>query len=127
MRVLIVDDHAVVRQALAMMLDQEADIEVVGEAGNGQEAVAQARELLPDVVLMDINMPGMNGIDATRIIRAEHPTVRVVGLSMHEHAEQAQPMLAAGAAGYVCKTEAPEVLLAAIRACYRDLPSPATI
>jgi DNA-binding NarL/FixJ family response regulator len=99
------------------MLSQEADIEIVGEAGDGKMAVEMTRELLPDVILMDINMPVMNGIDATRAIRAEFSTVQVIGLSMSQHVEQAQPMLDAGAAGYVCKTEAPDVLLKAIRRC----------
>jgi two-component system, NarL family, invasion response regulator UvrY len=68
---------------------------------------------------MDVNMPVMGGVEATRAIRCEYPAIQVVGLSMHEHVEQARTMLDAGAAGYVCKTEAPEVLLAAIRACVR--------
>jgi two-component system, NarL family, response regulator len=114
-RVLIVDDHAVVRKALAVMLAQEPDLDIVGEAANGLQAVERVRELRPDLVLMDINMPVMNGIEATRVIRAECPGVRVIGLSMYEHAEQAHPMLDAGASVYVCKTDAPEALLQAIR------------
>ena len=117
MRVVIVDDHTVVRQSIALMLDQEADIEVVGEAADGKRAIELVREVTPDVVLMDINMPVLDGIDATRAICAEYPDVRVIGLSMQERAEQAQHMLDAGAAGYVCKTESPDTLLAAIRRC----------
>ncbi len=115
MRVLIADDHLIVRTALAAMLAHEPDIEIVGEAADGKVAVEMARNLLPDVVLMDVSMPVMNGIDATRAIRAECPSVKVIGLSMFQQAEQATPMLDAGACGYVCKSESPEVLLAAIR------------
>ncbi len=118
MRVLIVDDHSIVRTALAAMLAQEPDIEIVGTAADGKVAVEMARDLLPDIVLMDINMPAMNGLDATRMICAECPSVKVIALSMFQEIEQAQPMLDAGAASYVCKSEAPERLLAAIR-CHR--------
>ncbi len=116
-RVLVVDDHEIVRRTVAFLLREEADIEVVGEAGDGKLAVQMARSVNPDVVLMDINMPVMNGIDATRAIRAACPGVSVIGLSMYNKNEQATPMLEAGAAAYVSKTEAPEVLLAVIRAC----------
>ena len=120
MRVLVVDDHTVVRQALALMLSQESDIEVVGEASNGKTALELARSLKPDVVLMDVNMPVMNGIEATRAIHGEIPGISVIGLSMYEKNEQAIPMLDAGAVGYVSKSDAPDILLAAIRACYRN-------
>ena len=88
---------------------------VVGEAADGKQAIDLISEVMPDVVLMDVSMPVMNGIDATRAISAECPNVRVIGLSMYEHAEQAKPMLDAGAVGYVSKTETPDVLLATIR------------
>jgi len=120
MRVLVVDDHTVVRQALALMLSQESDIEVVGEASNGKTALELARSLKPDVVLMDVNMPVMNGIEATRAIHGEIPGISVIGLSMYEKNEQATPMFDAGAVGYVSKSDAPDILLAAIRACYRN-------
>ena len=115
MRILMVDDHALVRESLARLLSEEPDLEIVGEAWDGKLAVEMTRELLPDLVLMDITMPVMDGIEATRRICAECPAVRVIGLSMFTHAEQARPMLEAGAAGYVCKTDAPDVLLKAIR------------
>ncbi len=123
MRVLVVDDHTVVRQALALMLSQEADIEVVGEASNGKAAVDMARALNPDIVLMDVNMPIMNGIEATRAIHGELPRICIIGLSMYERNEQAAPMLDAGAVGYVSKSDAPDILLAAIRACSRHPPA----
>ncbi len=119
MRILLVDDHTIVRQSLARLLGWEADIEIVGEAGDGRLAVELARDLRPDIVLMDINMPGMNGIEATRRIHAEQPQVLVIGLSMFEEDERAQPMLEAGAVGYVSKTESTEDLLATIRSCHR--------
>jgi NarL family two-component system response regulator LiaR len=119
MRVLVVDDHTLVRQSLARVLSWEPDIEIVGEAWDGKLALELTRELRPEIVLMDINMPVMNGIEATRRICADCPTVQVIGLSMFLHGEQAQPMLEAGAVAYVSKTDSPEQLLATIRACSR--------
>ncbi len=119
MRVLVVDDHAIVRQSLARLLGWEADIEVVGEAADGKLAVEMTRALRPDIVLMDIHMPVMNGIEATRRIRAERPQALVIGLSMYEANEQAKPMLEAGAVAYVSKSESAEGLLAKVRSCYR--------
>jgi CheY-like chemotaxis protein len=115
--VLVVDDHSVVRKALVTMLAQEPDLEIVGEAGDGKVAVEMTRALRPDVVLMDISLPLLNGIAATRAIHTSCPGVRVIGLSMFDHGEQAQSILEAGAAGYVSKTEAPDMLLKAIRSC----------
>jgi CheY-like chemotaxis protein len=116
-RVLLVDDHRAVRQAFAFALRNELDIEVAGEAGSGLAALDQVRKLLPDVVLMDINMPGMNGIEATRRIRAEFPHIQVIGLSMYESQEQGAAMRDAGARAYVSKSDSYDALLAAIRAC----------
>ncbi len=126
MRVLLADDHTLVREALRMMLEDEADIDVVGEASNGRLAVELARELHPDIVLMDITMPVMNGIQATRAIHAERPTVCIIGLSMHEHMDRV--MEEAGAAAFVNKGGLPDQLLDIMRTCYRRIreqPPPA--
>jgi CheY-like chemotaxis protein len=118
-RVLVVDDHAVVRHALAQMLDAEADLEVVGEAADGKAGVARTREVQPDVVLMDINMPVLDGIEATQQLHAEYPGVQVIGLSMFGAVEQTAAMQRAGAVAYVSKTAPAEELLGAIRAAVR--------
>jgi DNA-binding NarL/FixJ family response regulator len=113
-RVLLVDDHTMMRHALAQFLEQEAGIEVVGEAGNGEEAVRLARELQPRVVLMDVSMPGLSGVEATRRIKAEMPDVHIIGLSMHEMDGTRQTMLAAGADDYLTKDGPPEALVESI-------------
>jgi PAS domain S-box-containing protein len=121
-RILVVDDHQVVRRALAQLLRAEADLTVVGEAGTGTAAVALARQLSPDVVLMDINMPEINGIDATRAIHAAFPAIRVIGLSMFDRGDQQAAMQDAGAVAYVSKSAPAEELLSAIRAAVRTAP-----
>jgi two-component system response regulator NreC len=115
-RVLLVDDHAVVRAGLRMLLGADPELLIVGEAETGAEGVRQARDLAPDVVLMDISMPDMNGIDATRQIKELCPDVAVLALTMHEDDQYFFEMLAAGAAGYVPKRAAPDDLIAAIHA-----------
>ncbi len=114
-RLLLVDDHAVVRTGLRMMLEGESDIEIVGEAENASEALNQISLLEPDVVLMDIGLPDMSGIDATRKIKQLAPDTAVVALTIHEDEEYFFKMLDAGASGYVPKRAAPEELITAIR------------
>ncbi|MEW6753151.1 MAG: response regulator [Candidatus Latescibacterota bacterium] len=117
-RILLADDHVVVRQGLSLLLDSEADMEVVGQASDGEQAVLLARQLRPDVVLMDNSMPRMGGVDATRAIRGELPGVRVVGLSMFDEADRAAAMMAAGAVAYVSKSSDPRHLLEAMRSAF---------
>jgi CheY-like chemotaxis protein len=114
-RVLVVDDHTVVRRGLVEILQKESGIAVAGEAGDGQQALDQARLLKPDVVLMDITMPRMNGIDATRRLISEIPGARVIGLSMHAQADMAAQMRAAGAVDYLVKDGPIDDLVAAVR------------
>ncbi len=117
-RVLVVDDHSVVRQALAAMLNLSDDIEVVGEAENGRVALDRARRLLPDVVLMDIEMPEIDGIKATRLLRLEHPHMKVIGLSMHDRKDVEADFLNAGAVAFIMKNSPSAELLQAIRAVH---------
>lgn len=114
-RVLLADDHQILREGLASLLADEPDMEVVGEAGDGQEAIELARSTDPDVILMDVTMPGVDGIQATRQITSERSTVRVIGLSMHEEEDMAKAMRAAGATAYLSKGGPSEALIAAIR------------
>jgi len=115
-RLLLVDDHAVVRSGLKMLLSAEHDVEIVGEAGTAAEAMEAAESVAPDVILMDIGLPDLSGIDATREIKKRFPKVAVVALTIHEDEEYFFKMLDAGASGYVPKRAAPEELLTAIRA-----------
>lgn len=116
--VCLVDDHAIVRNGMLLMLDAQSDIKVVGEAADGREAVRVAQRLRPDVVVMDIAMPELNGIEATRQIREDNSATQVVVLSMHSTSEHVFQALRAGALGYVLKEAAGTELLAAIRAVY---------
>lgn len=113
-RVVLADDHEMSRRALRELLDNELWIEVVGEAADGREAVRQAREFEPDVVLMDVAMPGLNGLEATRIIADQLPRVRVIAVSMHDDRRFVEAMLGAGAADYVLKDDAYRELAVAI-------------
>jgi len=115
-RLLLVDDHAVVRSGLRMLLEPEADFEIVGEAGSGREALKAVAEMRPDIVLMDIGLPDISGIEAAAEIKRLRPETAIVALTIHEDEEYFFKMLAAGASGYVPKRAAPEELLTALRA-----------
>jgi len=114
-RVLLADDHTILRAGLRMMLDAQPDIEVVGEASDGKQALAEAQRLQPDLVLMDITMPEMNGIEATRQIKRALDSTRVLILTMHENEEYLFQVLRAGASGYILKEAAGTELISAIR------------
>ena len=118
-RLLLVDDHEVVRAGLRMLFMAEQDLEIVGEVGSGEAAVAAALNLKPDVVLMDVVMPGLSGIEATRRIKTASPDTAVLALTMHEDEQYFFEMLQAGASGYVPKRAAPDDLLSAIRVVSR--------
>jgi len=116
LRLALVDDHAILREALRMMLSAEADIEVVGEAGNGRDGIALARDLHPDIMVFDVGMPDMNGIEATATIVHRWPEIKVISLSTHADRRFVTEMIKAGASGYVLKSAASTELLRAIRA-----------
>ncbi|MFK8015013.1 MAG: response regulator transcription factor [Gammaproteobacteria bacterium] len=121
LRILLVDDHKIVREGLRLLLDQQAhDWQVVGEASGGRSAIALAGTLRPDVVIMDVSMPGLNGVEATRRIVQAQPAARVIALSMHVEPSYVATMLAAGARGYVNKEAAFDEIVAAIRAVSRN-------
>lgn len=113
--VLLVDDHAVVREGYRRLLERAGDIEVVAEAQDGEEAYRLFCETSPDVVIMDVTLPGMSGIEATRRIVAREPSARILAFSMHEDAVFASRALQAGARGYITKSSAPELLVEALR------------
>jgi two-component system response regulator NreC len=130
-RVLIVDDHALVRDGIRALLALVADVEVVGEAANGVEALENVRELSPDVVLMDLSMPIMNGLEATRRIRKEFPRTQVIAVTQYDDSEYVIPVIEAGACGYITKMVAFSELASAIHAASRGdsflSPSAATV
>jgi DNA-binding NarL/FixJ family response regulator len=113
-RILIVDDHEIFRRGLRSLLESRADWEVCGEATDGQDAINKAKELQPDVIVLDITMPRLNGLDATALLRKEVPTAKVVILSQHQPALMKQVALTAGADAYVTKSEVSRELMAAI-------------
>ena len=114
-RVLIVDDHQPFRDALKGVINRESDLEVVGEAGDGEKAIVMTREVLPDVILMDVKMPVMDGAEATRQILAEMPGVKILALSIYANDEFMTRMMSAGAMGYILKGCESEELSSAIR------------
>ena len=119
-RIVIAEDNRAFRQALARLLSQESDLEVIGEAVDGATAIEAALRLRPEVLLMDVSMPGMNGIDATRAIRAQAPEVDIIALTVYQEPDQEAAMRGAGAVAYVTKTSPVEELLAAIRGHSKD-------
>ncbi len=118
-RILLVDDHAILRAGLRAILSAEADMEVVDEANDGREAVAKTERLLPDVTLMDISMPVMDGLEATRRIHQSCPEVKVLVLTIHDNEEYLFQVLEAGGSGYLVKKSADTELISAIRAVHR--------
>ena len=118
-KVLIADDHRVVREELAAILKTKENTEVVGEAQDGKEAVEKARALLPDVILMDVSMPRMGGVEATRIVKREFPHIGIVALTMYEEQQYIFDLVRAGATGYLLKDTDSAQIVAAIRAIYR--------
>ncbi|MBI4212934.1 MAG: response regulator transcription factor [Chloroflexi bacterium] len=119
MRVLIVEDHAIVRQGVRLLLDGQPDLDVVGEADEGGKALALIAQKSPDVVLMDLAMPGVNGLEATGEIKRSWPHVQVIALTVHDNDEYFFQMITAGAAGYVLKGADPSELLEAIRTVHQ--------
>jgi two-component system, NarL family, response regulator NreC len=114
-RLLLVDDHKVVRSGLRMLLENEADLKIIGEAGTGQEALQLVAQLQPDLVLMDIGLPDISGIDVAQQLKQSWPAIAIVALTIHEDEEYFFKMLQAGVNGYVPKRAAPEELLIAVR------------
>jgi two-component system response regulator NreC len=119
-KVLIADDHQIVREGLRSMLEKEVGIEVIGEAGEGRTTLRLARDLTPDVIIMDVAMPDLNGIEATRQIVAEFPAIKVIALSMHDDRRFILNMIKAGAKGYLLKDSAFKDLAKAIRVVFAN-------
>ena len=119
-KILIVDDHAFIRRGIQSLLHPFPEWELCGEADNGKDAIRMAGELRPDVIIMDVTMPGVNGIEATLAIRKAHPEVMIVLLTLHESADLVRIAFRAGARGYVLKTDAEQELLKALQAVIRE-------
>ncbi len=119
-RVLIVDDHAILRDGIRSLLERQPGLAVVGEASNGYEALAQVEKLQPDIVLMDVSMPVMDGLEATRRIKQTHPDIRVLILTQHDNREYVKSLLQAGASGYVLKRSGGREVATAIRQVFEQ-------
>lgn len=124
-RILLVDDHETTRTGLATILSRRLNLDIVGEASDGEMALELARELNPDVVIMDVFLPNLNGIDATRLITEERRETKVIGFSMHPKSSIVNAMREAGAVTCISKSESAEVLIAAIQSCMSDVARPA--
>jgi two-component system response regulator NreC len=118
-KILIADDHTILRKGLCALLEKETDLKVVGESEDGRETIAKVEQLRPDVVVLDISMPVLNGIEATRQIKKRFPETQVLGLSIHDNEESVFQTLRAGASGYLIKKSVPEELISAIKAVHR--------
>ena len=118
-QIILAEDHKITREGLVSMLEDQPDMEVVGEAGNGREAIRLAQELSPDLVIMDVTMPDLNGIDATRVITSTPKNTKVIALSMYSDKQFVQGMMQAGASGYLLKDCAFDELVHAIRAVFK--------
>jgi DNA-binding NarL/FixJ family response regulator len=116
LRILVADDHAIVRQGLRLLIDNQPDMEVIGEAADGKAALDLAVAVKPDIVVMDVSMPGMSGLIATRSLKQQQPTIRIVALTRHEDDTYLEELLRGGASAYVLKQSAPADFLKAIRA-----------
>ncbi len=119
-RLLLVDDHFVVREGIRSCLSSEKHLKILGEASNGKDAIAKAKKLKPDIVLMDINMPEMNGIEATRELLRTQPDTKVLILTVHQRQEYVTQLMQAGARGYVLKDTSPEELVRAIETVHQS-------
>ena len=115
LRILLADDHKMLREGLRVLLDSQPGMQVVGEAANGKEVLDKAGELKPDVVVMDLSMPELNGLQATELLKTRHPDIKVVVLTAHEDESYLSQLCKAGAAGYVLKRSAGDQLVQAIR------------
>ena len=122
-RIMLVDDHEVVRNEVANLLLREPDFQIVGEASDGESAVSLVREIRPNVILMDINMPRMNGIKVTRIIHNESADIRIIGFSVSDEELQRKAITDAGAVGYFAKSGSSKDLIATIRPYSQEIPS----
>lgn len=118
-KIVIVDDHIMLREGIKKIINSDSDFEIVGEAGDGKDAVSMVGKLVPDVVLMDISLPSLNGIEATRRIKRDWPAVHILALTMHDNEEYLSQMLQAGASGYILKRAATSELQEAIKAVNR--------
>ena len=116
LRILIAEDHQTVREGIKLLVNGQADMEIVGEAGNGEDAITMAAEIKPDIILMDVSMPVMNGLRATKKLRLLDPKIRILALTRHTDDGYLRQLISAGANGYVLKQSAPTELVNAIRA-----------
>jgi two-component system, NarL family, nitrate/nitrite response regulator NarL len=121
-KILVADDHPVVRKGLQSCLARQDRLKIIGEASDGDEALEKTRELSPDVVLMDISMPGMNGLAVTEVLRKEHPAVKILVISVHNNRDYVFRIIQAGAHGFISKEAAPDELLRAIECVYSGEP-----